>query len=47
VQLGLNPCAVVLVLIDKTQADVSQAGPPAPTAQAGGDSASHTFDQYA
>ncbi|HVM67097.1 MAG TPA: hypothetical protein VMU14_19670 [Acidimicrobiales bacterium] len=47
VQLGLDPCAIVLVLIDKTEADVSQAAPAAPRARAGGDTTGHTLDRYA
>jgi hypothetical protein len=48
VQLGLDPCAVVLVLIDKTESDVGgHADPAAPPPPAGGDGGGHMLDRYA
>ncbi len=43
--IGIDPCAVFLVLMDETQADLSKAQatpPPSPNGNAG-----HSLDQYA
>jgi hypothetical protein len=41
----IDPCAVVLVLMDKDQADLSKVQPPSPSPPNG--SSGHSLDQYA
>jgi hypothetical protein len=46
VELGLDPCAVVLVLMNESQVDDSRAASPGRPAP-GGASGGHTLDRYA
>jgi hypothetical protein len=45
-QVGLDPCAVFIVLMDETEADLQKAAPPALPAPSGG-GGGQAFDRYA
>ena len=47
VQLGIDPCAVFLVLMTETEDGRSKAAPPSPPASSGNGSSGHTLDAYA
>ena len=44
--IGIDPCAVFLLRVDETQADLSKSQPPTPSSPPSG-SAGHSLDQYA
>jgi hypothetical protein len=45
--IGLDPGAVVLVLMDETQTDMNKVQAPTPSSSGGNGSSGHTLDQYA